>query len=578
MSRILKADINIDVYNKALESSYTDVQSKILANKLNDPLLIDMVTDNRLNHIPDLNLLSDIDNGSTLLNKHILNNSHIALVTDSDMDGITSAYTLYKGLIEIFDVPKSKITVIINKRTNGNGITEKLLATILDVHERNKIDLVITADHGSANGISIGILREHKIDVIVTDHHLVPEENNAFNANVFINPQKDTNGIYSKVSGCAVAYFLLVNTKNKFKFNYDDTEDYIHKLLPIVAASTIGDSMKLDDPINRAIVNAGLREMNTLKDHIWQAFKFITDSACYITEEFLSFNLIPVINSCNRMGEPELAFRFLISDNYKEALANFNLMLEKNDKRKRIQKDLIKDADFQTFDTDTLQAITIVLDKGFGINGIVSSVIGEKKAKPVMTFVKHDGILHGSGRSINPSFDLYKCLINIDEIDNSIFISKGGHKEACGCNIHMDKIEDFKRLFNEEAIKQLNDELVVKTFSAIEIDNHDIINESLVEEINTLSPFGMGYEKVRFVSTFEIVKIIYAGREKENLILTFKLDNGNLVECFIYNSESLFNHDILGNNKKVRVVYIPKINDFRGDISFKLQVDYIEDL
>lgn len=578
MSRIVYSNLNKDVYEEAIRKNFTDIQSKIIASKTNDINEIDMITDNRLNHLPDLNLMEDIDNGSILLNKHITNNSHIALVTDSDMDGITATYVLYKGLIEIFDVPKSKITVIINKRTNGNGITEKLLATIMDVHERNKIDLVITADHSSSNGVSIGKMRDAKIDVLATDHHLVPEKDNAFNANAFINPQKDKSDLYKRISGCAVAYFLLINTKTMFKFDYDDNDDYAHKLLPITAASIIGDSMKLNDPINRAIVNAGLRELNTLKDHIWQAFKYVSDSVISIDEEFLSFNLIPLINSCNRMGEPEIAFKFLISEDYKEALYNFNLMVEKNDKRKKIQKELVKEAEFQLFDTDHLQALTIVLDKGFGINGIVSSVIGERKAKPVMTFVKHDGSLHGSGRSINPMFDLHKALTNIKEIDKDIFIGFGGHKEACGCNVKIDKINDFKRLFNEEAIKQLNDDTVVKKYEVISDIEHNLINETLVEEIKAISPFGMGFNKIKFSSIFEITKIMYVGREKENLVLVLKLDNGNTIECFLFNSDGNFNHDILSTNKKVRVVFTPKLNEFRGNLEFKLNIDYIEDI
>jgi len=578
MSRIKYLNINKDVYNAAIEKNFTDMQSKIIATKTNDVDEIDMITDNRLNHLPDLNLMEDIDNGSKLLHKHISNNNHIALVSDSDMDGITSAYVLYKGLIEIFDVPKSKITVIINKRTNGNGITEKLLATIMDVHERNKIDLVISSDHGSANGISIGKMRDKGIDVIITDHHLVPEKDNAFNANAFINPQKDKSDMYKKISGCAVAYFLLVNTKTMYKDTYEDTEDYIHKLLPITAASIIGDSMKLNDPVNRAIVNAGLKELNTLKDHIWQAFKYVSDSVISIDEEFLSFNLIPLINSCNRMGEPEIAFKFLISEDYKEALYNFNLMVEKNDKRKKIQKELIKDASFQLFDTDHLQALTIVLDKGFGINGIVSSVIGERKAKPVMTFVKHDGSLHGSGRSINPMFDLHTALHNINKKDNSILKKFGGHKEACGCDVYIDKIEDFKKLFNDEAIEQLNNDIVIKEYEVVSDIEHDLVNESLVEEIRTISPFGMGFNKVKFCSVFEITKVMYVGKEKENLVLNLKLDNGNIIECFLFNSEGSFNHDVLSTNKKVRVVFTPKLNEFRGNLEFKLNIEYIEDL
>ena len=102
------------------------------------------------------------------------------------------------------------------------------------------------------------------MDVVITDHHLVPKENNAYNATSFINPQKEPDCIFRFISGCAVAYFLIIKTKIDFEDSYQDLEDWSHKLLPVVAASTIGDSMKLNDVTNRALVNAGLKEMNTL--------------------------------------------------------------------------------------------------------------------------------------------------------------------------------------------------------------------------------------------------------------------------------------------------------------------------
>ncbi len=71
---------------------------------------------------------------------------------------------------------------------------------------------------------------------------------------------------------------------------------------------------------------------------------------------------------------------------------------------------------------------------------------------------------------------------------------------------------------------------------------------------------------------------MYVGKEKENLILVLKLDNGNTIECFLFNSDGNFNHDILSNNKRVKVVFTPKLNEYRGNLEFKLSIDYIEDM
>lgn len=568
---------NKDVFNKVIEKGYSVNQANIISTILKNPEEIETIIESSLKHLPDLTNMSEIDKGSEILHKHIENGNHIALVTDSDMDGISSAFVLYRMLIGLFKVDEDKVTVIINKRSNGNGITEKLLATVLDVHERNPIDLVITGDHGSSNGISIGKMKDVGMEVIVTDHHLVPEKDNAHNSDAFINPQKDDNSVYKYISGCAVAYFLMIHTYNKYDIYVDDL-DISHELLPVVAASTIGDSMKLFDPINRALVNAGLKEMNSLKNHIWQAFKYLSDTNKLIDEEILSFNFIPAINASNRMGEPVLGFNFYKSNDYREAVVNFNTLLEINDKRKKLQQLLIKDAKLQIIDPEDKYALTIVLERGFGLNGIVSGNIGEQFFKPVMSFVKHDGELHGSGRSINNNFNLHQALGNIHNRDNSILIGFGGHKEACGCKIHIDKINDFKRLFNDEARRQLEDTVVTKTHYVVGELDHEHLNEAIFEDIRTIAPFGIGFNKIKYVGTFTIDKIFYVGRDKEHLSLKLSLDTGETLDCFIFNSLSKFDHDILAVGKRVKIVYIPTLNTFKGAIEFRLSIEYITEV
>lgn len=582
LGQIELADINESVFKEALKKGYSENQARIISSKLDDPNDIGRVIEANLNNIPPLDNLTDIVKGAMILNRHIREGKHVAIVTDSDMDGISSAYVLLKGMIEILGGDEKNLTVIINNRKNGNGITEKLLVTIMDEHEKRPIDLVVTGDHGSANGITIGKMKESGIEVIITDHHLVPETDNAYNADAFINPQKEEDCLYRFVSGCGIAFFLVIQAKllleedESYK-EHIDPNDYSHRLLPVVAASIVGDSMKLHDPINRALVTAGLKEMNSLRDPIWQAFKYCSDCHNLFTEEFLSFNLIPAINSSNRMGTPVVGFNFYNSKDYQDAVINFGKLVELNNKRKKLQKDLTKNATLQLFDADDLDGLTVVLEKGFGVEGIVSSQVGERFFKPTMTFVKHDEMFSGSGRSINSNFNLHKALGNMVEKDPDMFYGYGGHKEACGCKIKLEKINDFRKMFNEEAKKQLEGTDSSKKFKVIGSIDHEHLNESIMEDINTIAPFGIGFDKILYVGMFTVKKIAYVGREKESVVLKLELDTGKIMECFIYNSMSMFDHDSLVVGNKVKVVYRPKLDSFRGVLQFKLNIEYLEE-
>ncbi len=570
---IRKLPFNNEVYEKSLEQGYSKLQSSIIATKLTDANEIDSFFNARLSDIPDISIIGDIDTGSDLLKHHIDRNSRIAVVVDYDADGISSAAIIYRFLKNVFKYNMANVVFIINKRENGNGISEKLLHTIIEEHNKQTINLVITADHGSANGVSIGKLNDLKIDTLVTDHHIVPEINSAHNATVFVNPQKDDVDTFKYISGCAVAYMLMLNTKNRFKY-VDDMHEVLGTL-PIVAISTIGDAMALDNKINRAIVLAGLKELNSLKDPLWQAIKYLLDVNVLLDEETIGFNVVPAINAASRMGEPDAAFRFYISDDYRDSVITFERLLEINTSRKKLQKHLIRNAMLQCINTENENAVVITLTQGLGLNGIVSSNVGERFNKPIVTFVKKDGSYHGSGRAINKHFNLHKALTDIHAKDPSIIVKFGGHKGAAGCEVHADKINEFKRAFDNEAVIQLANKTVMKLHEVVGTIEVDSLNDSIVNEIKTLAPFGMRLNKPLFVGIFELYKVFYIGRDSEHVNLKFLLKNGTIVDSFIFNSTEKFDHDLLVTGNKLKIVYRPVFNTFRGGIEFRLDVEYL---
>ncbi len=53
---------------------------------------------------------------------------------------------MYMFLTEV--IKHKNVSYNINERADGNGINDKNVEQILEVHKNNKVDIVITIDHG----------------------------------------------------------------------------------------------------------------------------------------------------------------------------------------------------------------------------------------------------------------------------------------------------------------------------------------------------------------------------------------------------------------------------------------------
>ncbi|MBP5402455.1 MAG: single-stranded-DNA-specific exonuclease RecJ [Treponema sp.] len=124
----------------------------------------------------------------------------VLIFGDSDVDGITSTTILYEYLKSIgldvqFKVPEGDEAYGMNNET-------------IDEFAANYGTLIITVDCGISNHKEIQHAAELGIDVIVTDHHNVPEV--LPEAAVIINPKlPDSNYPFKEISGCAVAFKLV---------------------------------------------------------------------------------------------------------------------------------------------------------------------------------------------------------------------------------------------------------------------------------------------------------------------------------------------------------------------------------
>lgn len=516
-----------DLVKELTGLGYDKLSATILSSRLTKESDLDKFLNLTKDSMDDYKLLADIQESSELIYKHMADGNHIALVVDYDLDGCTSGSVLYKMFTEAFDY--KNVTIMINKRAYGNGINNTLFGEIRTLHSTRPIHLIITADHGSSSEKNIKRCRDLNIDFCLTDHHLLPEDNYPVSANVVVNPQRKDCGYDKSISGCCVAYLTMLNLEDylmtKNWRNLD--ERYREILLPIVAVSTIGDSMRLNSPTNRYIVTKGLKIMNTLEEPIWRALYKFTGMGSNITERDLAFNFNPLLNAASRIGDPFIAFNFLICTKFTDAGREFKNMTENNLIRKTKQNDLMEEANKYLITTKHYDFCTVPLvEEGLGINGIISSMLGDTFGKPIVTFTYSNDrkTLGGSGRSIVDDFNMRDGYEAIWEKNKDKFIQFGGHAGAAGCTIKPDFLEDFKEHFNKEVKKQLNGNKPEKTIYFDHELPKEEIDMGLVKHISTLGPFGMKFPEVIFKTEFKVLKSFTVGKKKEHIKLT--LDSG----------------------------------------------------
>ena len=107
----------------------------------------------------------NMDDAAHLLVEHLDKGSGIAIVIDSDVDGLTSASLMNNYIKEVS--PETKVYYV-NHSSKSHGIIMEELSEVL-----SKIKLLIVPDGGSENFKEHKLLKEQGIDTIILDHHPV---------------------------------------------------------------------------------------------------------------------------------------------------------------------------------------------------------------------------------------------------------------------------------------------------------------------------------------------------------------------------------------------------------------------
>lgn len=114
-------------------------------------------------------LMHDMHKGIERIQQAVENGEHITVYGDYDADGITSTTVMYETLS---DLGADVDYYIPNRFTEGYGPNVEAFQKII----QKGTSLIVTVDNGVAGNQAIVAANELHCDVVVTDHHSLPEK------------------------------------------------------------------------------------------------------------------------------------------------------------------------------------------------------------------------------------------------------------------------------------------------------------------------------------------------------------------------------------------------------------------
>lgn len=437
----------------------------------------------------------------------------LVIYGDYDVDGITATSILYRflkreGADVRFYIPA--------RETEGYGLN---LPAVQKLAEEG-CKLLITVDNGIA-AADIIVQAPETMDIIVTDHHLVPEK--IPNAIAVLNPhQKDCRYPYKELAGCGVAYTVcraLALTLHNEAYEED---------MELVAMGTIADVVSLTGE-NRILVREGLRKMRHTQipglAALLRAAGIVKPGEDKpISVEDVSFGLAPRLNAAGRIAHARMGVDLLISYSREKAEHIARNLCEINVKRQAVEKGIYEEAVQRLHQLNAEKADVMVID-GHGWNpgviGISASRILEQYNRPVLMITIKDGIGKGSCRSI-PAFDIYQAL----KAQESLLIQLGGHKMAAGFSIREENIPAFRKAINDYAARVLSPEDFIPELELEEYLPLRELTPRFIHELEILEPCGCDNPRPLFASkNLHVNYTRHMGKDNKHFKCMFEQDN-----------------------------------------------------
>lgn len=435
-------------------------------------------------------LLKGMDDAVARLRQAIEKKETVLVHGDYDVDGVTATALMGKTLDKL---GIEKYLYLPERLKGGYGVSKK---AIYYAREK-KAGLIITVDCGISAYEEITLANSFGIDVIVTDHHR-PGRDILPPAVAIVNPWRtDCAYPFKELSGVGIAYKLSKALGAGVQDEY----------LDLVAFGTVCDLSVLQDE-NRILVKYGLKKIDEAKNCGLAALRKVAGVKGRKTNTgHLGFMLGPRVNASGRLGSAECALRLLVTENAREAESLAIALDAENQERRKLEQIILREA-IKNVERDinfNKDKVIVVWNKNWhlGVIGIVAQRLVEKYNRPaiVISVDKETGSCRGSARSIK-GFNIFEALGHTKDLLNEY----GGHEYAAGIEIPVGNLEAFREKINAFIRLNIEQFSFLKSFTVdAEIDFSDI-DQSLLNSLERMEPFGRGNPKPLFLAKGVVCK------------------------------------------------------------------------
>lgn len=423
-------------------------------------------------HFPDL------DRAVERLQRACNDGETLAVCGDYDADGMTSTAVLIRALSPLGARP---IAAIPSRMDDGYGLNKRMVE---ELHGRG-VKLLVTVDNGVAAEEALRRAKELNLDVIITDHHTIPDPPPS--ALALLHPATTPEGSpYRGLAGVGLAFVLARSLALSL-----EKPKAITSARDLFCVGTIADMAPLTGA-NRIWLREGLATLHQTRCAGLRALQQLSGlEERPLRAEDVGFQIAPRINAVGRLGDPRLVVDLLTEDDRDQAV-DLARQCDGLNRQRRELCDAIEAEAVALVEADSQPVPPFLLlaqsHWHHGVIGIVAARLMERYQRPAALLAGDgDGLMRASVRA--PEGFAVDQALN----DCSHYLERfGGHPAAGGFTVRAERVASLHNHLNNLATRWSDSRFkgqVVRPEALLHLDQ---IDRKLWKALLQLEPFGIG--------------------------------------------------------------------------------------
>lgn len=527
--------------------------------------------------------LKGLSEAVTLLADAVMSQKRVTVVGDFDADGATSSALAVLALraMGLRDVEY----LVPNRFEYGYGLTPEIVDEAVR-RQPQMPEVIVTVDNGISSIDGVARARQLGMQVVVTDHHLQGAELPA--ADAVVNPNQQGCPFPSKnLAGVGVIFYVMgaLRTELRQRGWFDQlgiAEPNMAGYLDIVALGTVADVVPLDAN-NRILVYQGLQRIRAgaARPGILALLEVAGRQRQRLVASDLGFTVAPRLNAAGRLDDMSLGIECLLCENPQIAREMAIELDDLNRDRRAIettmQQEALRTLDKVQLDEAGLPWGLCLYDSQWhqGVIGILASRIKDRYHRPVIAFADADNgaEVKGSARSI-PGLHIRDALDAVAAANPGLLSKFGGHAMAAGMTLPKANYAEFIQAFDAVVRRSLDEsDLQASILSDGCLEPQDL-SLDVAHALREGGPWGQHFPEPVFDGRFVVVQQRLVGEKHLKLVLALEAGSQQLIDAIAFNVDlSCWPNPAV---TLVDLAYRLDVNEFRGQRTVQLMVDYIQ--